>query len=189
MARDRSRLYVAHIVNGSVAVIDPAGPTLLGTFAVGSSPTQLQVTGDGTKLVVRISGSVTLVDTTTGTTVATFPAPFVSAIETSPTAPRAFVGTNVPSVRVIDTVADTVVADIPMPALPNHLTISPDGSRLYVVHRLSGLVSVVDTQTNTVMATVTVPLGGALRPAAVLPNNRAFVPSAGEVPSAVFVIE
>jgi YVTN family beta-propeller protein/YD repeat-containing protein len=192
---DRSRLYVSNIVTNSVAVFDPAGPTHVGTISVGGLPTQIGISADGTRLLSRNqgSGTVTLVDTATGATVASFPFPsgtVTTPIETSLTAPRAFFGTSSPNITVVDTSTDSILTTVPLPARPTHLTLSPDGTRLYVVHSLNALMTVVDVQANAVIGTVT--LTGQLRRAAVLPNNRAFVPSLGSPigpPTAVFVVE
>jgi DNA-binding beta-propeller fold protein YncE len=190
---DRSRVYISNILTSSVAVVDTAGPALLGTLSVGSLATQIGVSADGTRLLSRNqgSGTVTLVDTASGSTVATFPYPsgtVTTGIETSPVAPRAFLGTSAPDITVVDTSTDSIVGTIPLPARPTDLTISSDGTRLYVVHRLDGLVSVVDVPAGTLLGTLT--FSGQLKRAAVLSDNRALVPSlSGPVPTRVFVIE
>lgn len=72
------------------------------------------------------------------------------------------------AVHVIDTSTDTVVASIPVDAFPAAIAASPDGKRLYVRHEAEparvwcgfaaapGTVSVIDTSTRAVVATIVV---------------------------------
>jgi YVTN family beta-propeller protein len=55
---------------------------------------------------------------------------------------------------VINTANDKVTATIPVGSFPVALAISPDGSLAYVCNFVDGTVSVIDTATNTVTATV-----------------------------------
>ena len=62
------------------------------------------------------------------------------------------------TVSVIATATNTVVATIPVGALPLGIAITPEGSRAYVTSFSTLNVSVIDTATNTVVATI--PVGG-----------------------------
>jgi|GEM_PF-4513090 len=53
--------------------------------------------------------------------------------------------------------SDAVTATIPVGALPTLLSITPDGSRVYVANQGDRTISVISTATNTVLATI--PLG------------------------------
>jgi YVTN family beta-propeller protein len=131
------------------------------------------------------SNSVSVIDTAINTVVATVPvgAPFDIAITSDGT--RAYV-TNIFSntVSVIETATNTVVATIPVGVNPIGVAITPDGNndnshkdedkdkdnnniRAYVTNEGSNSVSVIDTATNTVIATVPVglaPFGVAITP-------------------------
>ena len=68
--------------------------------------------------------------------------------------PFAYVGSQdggSPSVKVIDTATDTVVATIPVDTAVGGVAVSPDGSRVYVTPYS---IKVIDTSTNTVAATI-----------------------------------
>src|SRR3989442_4392974 len=68
--------------------------------------------------------------------------------------PFAYVGSNVggsPSLKVIDTASDAVVASIPVDVGVGGVAVSPDGSRVYVTPYS---IKVIDTATNTVAATI-----------------------------------
>jgi len=82
---------------------------------------------------------------------------------------KAFVTDNLTaSISVLDTVALTNVATIPVERAPGETTITPDGSQLWVIHQVALLgdpahspVEVIDTATNLVIATVLIPGQGA----------------------------
>src|SRR5439155_19528194 len=60
---------------------------------------------------------------------------------------------------VVDTSTDAVVGTATVGSAPCGVAITPDGTRVYVSNTLSNNVSVIDTCTNTVMATVAVENG------------------------------
>jgi len=82
----------------------------------------------------------------------------------------AYITNNVTNdVSVIDLATNTVVATIPVGFAPFGVSVSADGSRIYVTNRESnnGSVSVIDAATNTVIATIPVgvnPAGVAVSP-------------------------
>jgi YVTN family beta-propeller protein len=76
------------------------------------------------------------------------------AASPAPATPFAYVGSQAggsPSVKVIDTATDTVVATIPVDTAVGGVAVSPDGSRVYVTPYS---IKVIDTSTNTVAATI-----------------------------------
>ncbi len=60
------------------------------------------------------------------------------------------------TVSVINTATNTVSATIPVGAYPFGVSVSPDGSKVYVANMDAGTVSVINTATNTVTATIPV---------------------------------
>jgi len=71
------------------------------------------------------------------------------------------------SVDVINTVTNTVVANVQVGINPFAIAVSPDGSRVYVTNTGSNTVSVINALTNTVSATINVgqtPQGVAVSP-------------------------
>ena len=76
---------------------------------------------------------------------------------------------NSDTVSVIDTVAGSVVATIPVGDGPVGVALAPNGTRAYVTNGSSDNVSVIDTAANSVIATVAAgsfPFGVAVSPAA-----------------------
>jgi YVTN family beta-propeller protein len=53
---------------------------------------------------------------------------------------------------VISTATNTLIATIPVGSLPTGIAVTPDGSDVYVAIRSSSTASVIDTATNTVVA-------------------------------------
>ena len=59
-----------------------------------------------------------------------------------------------PQISVIDTATNTVIDSIPLTGWGCGLSISPDGSLIYVALPDNNSVSVIDTMTNTVIGTI-----------------------------------
>jgi YVTN family beta-propeller protein len=74
---------------------------------------------------------------------------------------------------VIDTATNTVLKDVEVGAVPIGVAITPDGARAYVANEVSGGVSVIDTTTNTVVATI--PVEGGFAVAITPDGTRAYV--------------
>lgn len=141
--------------------------------------------------------SVTVVDTATNqvTATITFPAgsfPFATAV--TPDLKKVYVtsvngASSSCAVFAIDTTSNTVGAN---PAVvgcdPTGIAITPNGKRAYVASQNSNTVSVIDTSTDAVSATITLPYGSALANIAISPDGRrAYVTVLNQ--SAVLVID
>ena len=124
-----NRAYVANQGTNTVTVLDTsnaAAPTLVRTITVGSAPTGLVASPDGSKVYVanRTSGTVSVINTATNT--------------------------------VVDiNTATTTIDSIKVGSQPEFLAVNASGSRLYVANYGSGTVSVIDTATNKVVDTNT----------------------------------
>ncbi|WP_439694614.1 MBG domain-containing protein [Mucilaginibacter sp. AW1-7] len=71
------------------------------------------------------------------------------------------------TVFVINIATNVVVAVIPVGIRPEYVSVSPDGSRVYVTNGVDDTVSVIDTKNNTVIATIPVmfyPIGVTVSP-------------------------
>ncbi|HEV2782863.1 MAG TPA: PxKF domain-containing protein [Actinophytocola sp.] len=107
------------------------------------------------------TNTVTVVDTTSNSVIATIPVgvrPFDLAVD--PAGTRVYLTTNgSDSVSVIDPASNTVTAAIPVGGYPWRVAVDPTGTRVYVTNIFSDSVSVIDPGSNTVTATI--PVGGA----------------------------
>jgi YVTN family beta-propeller protein len=174
--------YITNERGGTVSVIDTATtpPSVVGAVRVGSNPLGVGVTPDGKHVYVANGGSqnVSVIDTTTNTVVTGtgFPIPvqpFPLALAVNPDGKHVYVANYsyfaANPVWVIDrtTNPNTVVAT-PGTAgsAPLALAVNPDGKHVYVANSGSNNVSVIDTTSNTVVATVPVlgPNGVAVTP-------------------------
>jgi YVTN family beta-propeller protein len=119
-----------------------------------------------------------VIGTATNTVVATVPVgSFPYGVAVTPDGTHAYVanqGSN--DVSVIDTASNTVVATIPVGNAPSGVAVTPDGLHAYVTNHPtgsggSGIVTVIDTATNTVEA-ATIPVGTSLEGVAVAPDGK-----------------
>ncbi|HVR86610.1 MAG TPA: cytochrome D1 domain-containing protein, partial [Planctomycetota bacterium] len=103
--------------------------------------------------------TVSVIDTATGTVVATIPvAPGPHGISVTPDGRRVFVsGDSGSGVSVIDTATDRVIEVIEVGKAPHGLAITPDGNTLLVGVYGENRVAFVDVLSNAVVATVPVP--------------------------------
>src|SRR6267142_1574658 len=102
---------------------------------IGNAKSQAQTSA----YVTNLSGTVSVIDTTTNTVVVTIPVGiFPTGIAITPDGTRAYVvnqfvtnqGNN--TVSVIDTMTNTIVATISVGRGPSEIAITPDGTRAYV---------------------------------------------------------
>jgi len=112
------------------------------------------------------SDSVSVIDTTTNTVIATIPVGlFPTGVAVTPDASRVYItNQDSDSVSVIDTGKNTVIAVIPVGIQPIGVAVTPDGGRAYVANLRIDNMSVTDTAKNVVIATIAVPIAaGPLR--------------------------
>ncbi|WP_185921788.1 beta-propeller fold lactonase family protein [Streptomyces sp. WAC06614] len=166
---DGTVAYSANTGADTVTVIDAATDEPRATVQVGQLPQGLAVTPDGNHVYVAntSSNTVSVIDTGTNRVTATVrddvgEDPFGVATAVTPTGPRAYVTNGDGNVVVIDTslTVPRVIATIPVSQDPQQVAFSADGSRAYVAGLNgagTGAVSVIDTATNAVIRTLTLP--------------------------------
>lgn len=149
-----ARAYVANYAGNSVSVIDTASNSVVATVPVGNGLHGVTVSPNGARVYVSniISGGVSVIDTATNTVIDT------------------------------TTATTTIVTTVAVGTGPVGLSVRPDGSRLYVTNAgdgsVAGTVSVIDTGSNTIVATV-----GVGRNPQVVENFIGLVPPAIPVPT------
>ena len=181
---DGTHAYVVNQGSKSVSVIDTATNTVEPTvITVGLAPGALAIAPDGKHAYVTstLLNTVSVIDLATNTVesaviaVGSFPA----AVAVTPDGKHVYViNSNSNNVSVIDTASNMVVATIPLPVtsatgdIPNAVAVSPDGTHVYVAAvGFNGIVSVIDTATNTVEPTVII-VGNAPSGVAVTPDGK-----------------
>ena len=154
-------------------MIDTASNMVVATVPVGTFPDGVAVTPDGKHAYVAndiFPGTVSVIDTATNTVAATITvgnAPHGVAV--TPDGKHAYVASGFDgTVSVIATASNTVVATVRVGNQAIGVTVTPDGKHAYITNlnlfgrgavSSSGTVSVIDTASNTVVATVPVGSG------------------------------
>jgi YVTN family beta-propeller protein/probable HAF family extracellular repeat protein len=165
---DGRSVYVAN--NGgnnpssdTVSVINTDSNQVIKTVTVGPAPFLPKVTPDGSHVYVsNQNNTISAIDTATNTVSSTITlSAEATGLVFTPNGAFAYVGENTSpgNVAVLAIPGNTVVATIPLgagTASPIKLAITPDGSLVYVTNLGSNNVSVINTSTNSVAATVAV---------------------------------
>ncbi|QLH72452.1 autotransporter domain-containing protein [Rhodopseudomonas palustris] len=162
VSADGGTLYVTNLQGASVTVIDAASGTALTSVSVGISPVAVVVSRDGSRIYVSNEGnggSLSVVDTASRTVVATINGPAGNAA-LSPDGSRLYVTDQGSTLYVIDTAANRVLTTVTLPDGTVGITVSADGSRVYVSSGTGA--TVLDAATNNVIATVSTPISGNL---------------------------
>ncbi|WP_051574708.1 tandem-95 repeat protein [Mycobacterium sp. URHB0044] len=140
-------------------------PGVSGAGAVAATNTRAYVTN-------RDAGTVTVIDTLTGTVVGTFAAGVApDGIAVKQTGTRLYVSSSTNNtVTVIDTATGAVKATIAV-ATPSALTMSPSGGVVYVTNYDTATVTRISTSTNKIDATIKLPIGSHPTGIAVSPDT------------------
>jgi YVTN family beta-propeller protein len=164
---------------GTVEVIDTAThpPSVVATIPVGNGPLAVAVTPDGKHAYVAnvFSNTISVIRTATNTVVATVALPVGSnprGVAVTPDGKHVYVANEAGNVSVIATATKTAVATIPVGMVPTSVAITPDGTSAYVANGGSNTVSVIDTASNTVEATVPFPAGSGPNAIAITPDGK-----------------
>ena len=173
LSKDGTRIYVSNEDIKTASVINIASGKVEHIIPVGREPEGVNATPDGKQFYVtcETGGEVFVIDTTSYQVVGHF---------TVPVRPRSvdFLSTGtigfIPSeskgqLNIIDMATPKVLRSVDLPAgsRPMKVKVSVDDRRVYVSDGRAGTVSVIDTQTYEVLATVKVgtrPWGVALSP-------------------------
>ncbi|MFH1141941.1 MAG: YncE family protein, partial [Chloroflexota bacterium] len=169
---DGTRLYVPNGTSGNVSVVDTWSNTVVATIGGVGDARDTAITPDGSRVYVSNSsdGSFSVINTATNTLAASVAVGgnFVNGIALSPNGMRAYMSVfdNYNGyLKVVDTdpssgTYHTVLASLLLAAAPAGnpwaVTVSPDGSRVYVHDNYSYTIQVVRTSDNTLLT----PLGG-----------------------------
>lgn len=182
----RSELaYVASESTGTVAVIDTATDTVVGTpVRVGSLPVAVAFTPDGSRALVANNGdsTVSVIDTATSTVLGSPVAVGGNPLDivVSGDGANAYVTSGASRIlSVIDITSRTVIRRFTLHDPSNGIAILPDGSKIYVVHTTSGTLSVIDPVTDRVLGKPIPAPGGPRRMAITADGRRAYVPGSG----------
>ena len=161
------RMYVTNFIDGTVSVIDTNTNTVIAKpIKVEDSPQGMEgIAYDpvNKRMYVNVfdnfvvnntifgNSTVSVIDTTTNTVNDTIPADSPFGIAYDPVNKRMYVANVGDTVSVIDTTTNTVNDTIPVGDFPQHIAYDPVNERIYVTNLNNHTVSVIDTNTNTVI--------------------------------------
>jgi YVTN family beta-propeller protein len=151
-------LYTADGGSNRVSVLDTRAGRVLATVRVGTQPLSVAVAPDGKTVYAANSGSgdVSIIDARTNRVLRTIPTGrFPSGVAVTPDGASIYVTNELSGVTVIDAGNGTIQARLREPS-PFSVAMSPDGDRAYVTGLGPGTVTVIDTGTHRVSATVSV---------------------------------
>ncbi len=144
--------YVVSSTASTVTIIDTATSAIKATVPVGSGPSRVAVSPDGSRAYVSHPsfGYVSVIDAAVlgvTSTITTGAGP--GALAVAPDGGRLYVGTTA-GVQVIDLPAGTAGATVPGTGSASEIVLTPDGSRAYVA---AGVLSAIDTASLTATET------------------------------------
>ena len=134
--------------------------SLLPTIAVGTNPQQMQLTPDGSKLLVsnEAAGTVSIINTATDSVLNTinvgtnFPNSGPGPIRVLPDGSKAYVVNELnDTVSAINVATNSLITNIPVGTNPVTLSRTDDGTKVYVANKLGNTVTVIDTATDAVV--------------------------------------
>jgi YVTN family beta-propeller protein len=168
----QTNAVIANVTVGTYpdgVAVNPAGTRI---YVVNANPYLKSVGTEGLNEEAG-NGTVSVIDAATNTVIATIPLGYLpDGVAVSPDGTRIYVvnSDDNGTVSVIDAATNTVIATIPVGIMPDGVAVSPDGTRIYVTNLnssynplsmspspyINGTVSVIDTATNNIIATVPV---------------------------------
>ena len=153
--------YIPNASSNTVSVMNTTNNSIVTNILVGTFPTGICISQDGTKAYVTNynSNNVSVINTITNTVITTISVGTNPAgICVSPDGTKVYVGnaTN-NNVSIINTATNTVTGTIAVGNDPvGGVSMSGDGTKVYVTNYSSNTVSVINTLTNAVTATIQV---------------------------------
>src|SRR5690606_23470536 len=133
--------------------------TVLGTPAVGKSPSGIALNGDGTRLLAASfdDSTISVIDTASLQVLATHEVPTGFGLLAHPTRPLAYSLASFDDlIAVLDYERGAIASTIESAQWPTYGAISSDGSTLYVPNEDSDNLAIIDTATQTVTLRIAV---------------------------------
>ena len=160
---ENGKVYVSNFNAGTVSVIDGNTNQVTGTIqGLGQGVFAIAYDSENGKVYVTnsIAGTVSVIDGNTNQVIATMAVGGnPTAIAFNPNNENVYVADGVNRVDVIDPITDNMIASVIVGNEPSGIAFDSHNKNMYVANFLSGTVSVIDTRTNTVTATIPMPPG------------------------------
>ena len=157
-----TQVYVLSPRSGNfVTILDVASRSVVATIKVGSFPSAVAFSSDGSRAYIanQYTGTVSVIDTLAKVVVNTFTAASGSSGLGVTQGGKLYVANSyVNTVSVLDASTGSPIKNLTGFSYPAALALSPDGSRAYVANATNNSVSVIDTSSDTTIATIPVGL-------------------------------
>src|SRR5271157_1049965 len=164
-------VYVSNPQTNKVVVVNTTSLMTVATISIGSGEVlALATSPDGIRLYATNGISISVINTSTNTIVATTPLPGAYNTTFSGDGSRAYVTDSV-GVAIIDVPSSQLVGHIPLPAEGSYIALTPDGGHAYVSVG-NGTVYFLDVVAQTVITSISLPGGRDLRGVAVTPDGK-----------------
>lgn len=156
------KLYTANWANNTVSAVDTTTLEVT-SIDTGGRPYVIAMSRDGKRIYAGINPSgIAVIDTETDTIIETFPTSGLAAsLIVSPDGKTLYVAALAPlfigpgTLRAISTETGEIIHDsIEVGGAPAWITIHPDGSKVYTLNFTTDDITVVETETFTVEATI-----------------------------------
>jgi YVTN family beta-propeller protein len=158
LSRDGKQLWVTHLANGRVSVIDTQSLKPVASIFTGTRSHVVALTNNNKHAWVAniADNTISIVDTGNYRILGTIPVgKGPMGIAFSRDGKYAYVSSQDKMVNVIDTSAHQVIKQIPVGPNPHFLTLGPDG-RIWGTNTGSNDIYVIDPSTNEIAATIEV---------------------------------
>ena len=148
--------YVANSNSNTVSVVNTNTNAIVTTIAVGSSPTAVSVSPNGSRAyVANGNATVSVINTVNNQVISTIPVPpNPQGIAVSTDGSKVYVGSrNNGTVTVINAATNTVSTAINVGSSPMQVLASPDGTKIFVSNEGDGQIRIINTSDNSVVTT------------------------------------
>lgn len=162
---DGQFVYVSNAEWNSVWVIATATNSVVATIVTGNTPYEIAMSpqGDFVYSANYGSNSISVISTASNSVTKTIPLTGSTLYLVISADGKRLYAQSGSGIAVIDTATDSVLSNITLPSAPSGLVITPDGHFLYTVtgqYFTGFFVSVIDTSSGTVVATIPEPVAG-----------------------------
>ncbi len=167
-----SKVYVAYSSSAYISVINTATDSITADLPLSSTVYGLTLNRDGTKLYVLAGNAIRIINTSTNAISATIALPSTyKEIALSPDEAKIYLLNSTGNLLILNS-AYSSIGSLTVGLSPLMMCMKPDGSKLYVANSGSNSVSVINTNTLSVEATV--PVGAFPRSIAINNNGSAI---------------
>jgi YVTN family beta-propeller protein len=156
--------YIPNTFDGNVMVIDTSTNTVLTTIPVGNEPRDVAVSPDGTCVYVSQKDGIAVINMISNSLVGTIPVPgYLKNIAVLPQGNKIYVscsrlenGNWKYLLSVIDPVSRTLIWEIPFSGSIKGVIPHPDGSRIYICNFGENKISIMDTNSHSIITSMAI---------------------------------